>query len=121
MYMYIFCIYIYKHTYIYIDKYIFIYIYGYIYIYIYMYICIYIYVYIYIYIHTCIYCECLTLPCQVGTLINLRTIGSGSGQQVRGRVGFREPFCHRCDRVHTFGAWVWSPDQCWWFRLWTAF
>ena len=66
-------------------------------------------------------CECLTLPCQVGTLINLRTIGSGSGQQVRGWVGLREPFCHRCDRVHTFVAWVWSPDQCWWIWLWTAF
>jgi hypothetical protein len=37
-------------------------------------------------------CECLTLPDQVGTLINLRTIGSGSGQQVRGWVGLREPF-----------------------------
>ena len=44
--------------------------------------------FLYIYI----YCECLTLPCQVGTLINLRTIGSGSGQQVRGWVGLREPF-----------------------------
>ena len=32
------------------------------------------------------------MPCQVGTLINLRTIGSGSGQQVRGWVGLREPF-----------------------------
>ena len=91
---------------------------------IYIYIHIYTYTYIYIYINTYIYIHILWVPHFAWSGWNpdqssnhrlwLRAAGSRVG-------GLKRAFCHRCDRVHTFGVWVWSPNQCWWIWPWTAF